>query len=96
MNRYKYMLKNTILQGWPQERKDLPIQLTPYFSMRDELTVQNGLMFRGQRIVVPRGLRPKMRKRIHSSHLGAESCLLRARESLFSPEMSAEIKEMVT
>ena len=63
--------------------------------MRDELTVQNGLIFRGQRIVVPRRLRSEMKKRIHSSHLGAESCLRRARESLFWPEMSAEIKEMV-
>ena len=88
------MLKHTIIQGWLQERKELPTQLTPYFSMRDELTVQDGLIFRGQRIVVPSAVRPEMKK-IHSSHLGTESCLRQARESLFWPGISAEIKEMV-
>ena len=89
------MLKQTIIQGWPKERKNLPIQITPYFSMRDELTVQDGLIFRGQRIVIPLRLRREMKKKIHSSHLGTESCLRRARECLYWPGMSAEIKEMV-
>ena len=89
------MLKQIIIQGWPQERKNLPIQVTPYFSIRDELTVQDGLIFKGQRIVVPIKLRKEMKTKIHSSHLGAESCLRRAKESLFWPGMSAEIKEMV-
>jgi transposase InsO family protein len=89
------MLKQTIIQGWPKERKNLPIQITPYFSMRDELTVQDGLIFRGQRIVILLRLRREMKKKIHSSHLGTESCLRRARECLYWPGMSAEIKEMV-
>ena len=71
------------------------IWITPYFSMRDELTVQDGLIFRGQRIVIPLRLRREMKKKIHSSHLGTESCLRRARECLYWPGMSAEIKEMV-
>jgi hypothetical protein len=31
------MLKQTIIKGWPKERKNLPIQITPYFSMRDPM-----------------------------------------------------------
>ena len=38
----------------------------------------------------------EMKRQIHSSHLGIGSCLRRARESLFWPGMSAEIKEMIT
>ncbi|KAK3731146.1 hypothetical protein QZH41_000004 [Actinostola sp. cb2023] len=90
------LLKDVILRGWPAERKDLPTQITPYFSVRDELVVQDGMIFRGERIVVPYSLRKEMKQRIHSSHLGAESCLRRARETLFWPGMSAEIKEMVS
>ena len=43
------VLKSVILQGWPQERKDVPLQATPYFSMRDEMSVQDGLIYRGER-----------------------------------------------
>ncbi|KAK3745481.1 hypothetical protein QZH41_007545 [Actinostola sp. cb2023] len=89
------MLKDVILQGWPLERKDLPTQITQFFSIRDELVVQDGVIFKGQRVVIPHVLRKEMKQKIHSSHLGAESCLRRAREVIFWPGMSAEIKEMI-
>ena len=47
------MLKSVILQGLPTERKDVPAQVTPYLSVRDELSVQDGLIFRSERVVVP-------------------------------------------
>ena len=91
------ILKQVILQGWPEERKDLPEQAKPYFSTRNDLTVQDGLIFRGnQRVVIPQSLRQNMKQQIHSSHLGIGSCLRRARETLFWPGMSAEIKELIT
>ncbi|KAK3737378.1 hypothetical protein QZH41_011513, partial [Actinostola sp. cb2023] len=82
-------------EGWPLERKDLPTQITQFFSIRDELVVQDGVIFKGQRVVIPHVLRKEMKQIIHSSHLGAESCLRRAREVIFWPGMSAEIKEMI-
>ena len=45
-------LKLIIQQGWPTERRDMPPQAVPYFNVRDELSVQNGLIFRGQRVVI--------------------------------------------
>ena len=50
------ILKSVILQGWPAERKDAPVQVTPYFSIRDELSIQDGLVFRSERVVVPHAL----------------------------------------
>ncbi|XP_028419155.1 uncharacterized protein K02A2.6-like [Dendronephthya gigantea] len=87
------LLKKTIMEGWPQEKKYLAAQILPYFSMRDELTVQDGLLFKGQRVIIPSRLRRDMKKKIHASHLGTESCLRRA--SVYWPGMSAEIKELV-
>ena len=51
------ILKSVILQGLPTERKDVPAQVTPYLSVRDELSVQDGLIFRSERVVVPTALR---------------------------------------
>ena len=89
------ILKDTILNGWPDDRSQIPPQTTPYFSTRDELTVHDGVIFRGQRIVIPSSLRQDIKNKLHASHLGGESCLRRARETVFWPGMSAEIKEMV-
>ena len=36
-----------------------------------------------------------MLKRIHASHMGAESCFRKARDTLFWPQMSHDIKNYV-
>ena len=40
-------LKQTILQGWAKDKSQLPLLVTPYFSICDELAVTDGLIFRG-------------------------------------------------
>jgi len=54
-------MSETILVGWP-ENKEHALALThPYFSMRDELTVQDGIIFKGNSVVIPKSLRADMR-----------------------------------
>ena len=49
----------------------------------------------GPRVIIPKSMRPEMLVRIHSSHLGAQSCLRKARDVLYWPNMSNEIKDMI-
>ena len=88
-------LSKTILVRWPDDKKDTPPLTHPYFSMRGKLTVQDRLIFKGN-AVIPRNLRTAMKAKIHSSYLGIEVCLRRARECLYWPAMSAEIKEYIS
>lgn len=90
------LLKSVISSGWPEEKSSLPSQVAPYFSFRDELTAQDGLIFRGERVVIPVDLRQTLKDRVHSSHLGVEGCLRRARECLFWPNMNAEMKDFIS
>ena len=46
-------LKSVILNGWPQTKAKVTTSTTPYFDYRDELTVQDGLIFYGDCVVVP-------------------------------------------
>lgn len=89
------LLKEVILKGWPEDKKTLPAVLNAYYSYRDELSVYDGLIFRGERLVIPKALRYETMKELHSSHIGVNGCLRRARECLFWPAMSAEIKEYI-
>ena len=52
------LLKEVILTGWPADKKSLPVILNPYYSYRDELSVYNRLIFRGERLVIPHAIRP--------------------------------------
>ena len=89
------ILKSVILQGWPAEWNTVPAQVTPYYNIQDKLSVQDGLIFRSERVIIPKALRGEMKQKIHSSHMGAESCLRRARECIFWPGMNTEVKEMI-
>ena len=76
-------------------RKRLPSQAIPYFPYWDELSVQDRLIFRGERVVIPVGTKNTIKERVHSSHLGVEGCLRRACEEVFWPNMNAELREYV-
>ena len=91
-----HLLKTVIRDGWPEEKQDLPILITPYHSIRDELSIQDGIIFRGERVVVPTSLRTEMKRAVHQAHLGTESCLRRARECLYWPGMNADMKDYIS
>ena len=61
----------------------MPQSLHDYWNFREELTIEDHLVLKGDRIVIPPTLRPEVLNIIHQGHLGQEKCLLRARTSVF-------------
>lgn len=88
-------LVKLIREGWPVNRNQVPEECKPYFSYREDLTEYEGLILKGQQVVIPKSLRTEMLERIHYGHLGIQKCKLRARESVFWPFMSKEIQDVV-
>ena len=68
----------------------------PYFRIRDKLTVQGDLVFKGQQVVVPASLQKELMEVTHATHIRIEGCIRRARDILYWPRMSAEIKDFVS
>ena len=89
------MLKQTILDGWPETRKMCPSNIVEFWNHRDELSVAKDIIFRGQKIVIPTSLRPDMTKAVHDSHMGVEKSLQRAKDIMFWPRMTADITDYV-
>lgn len=52
-------LRNTILTGWPESRKECSPTVTEFWNYRDELSVVDHLILKGEKIVIPKLLRPK-------------------------------------
>lgn len=47
-------LRGLIKRGWPDSKADAPECAYPYYDFRDELIVQDELIFKGQQLVVPK------------------------------------------
>lgn len=89
-------LRKTIVEGWPDLLTELPPVVGRYASYRSELSFTDGIILRGDRIIVPQTLRKSMLERLHSSHLGITGTRRRAAECLYCPNMSNDIKEFIS
>ncbi|KAK7090822.1 hypothetical protein V1264_010573 [Littorina saxatilis] len=89
------LLMKIVQTGWPEERRNVPVKLQDYFPFREEISLQNGLLFKGERIVVPENMRTKVMSLIHISHTGLQGCLRRAREVVYWPGMNKDMEQLI-
>ena len=55
--------------------------------------MENRLITKGARLLIPSTLRKKVLEQIQDGHLGIEKCMLKARDSVFWPGISNDICE---
>ena len=77
------LLKHTITQGWPNTIKDVPSVLQSYWTFREELMIEDGIILKGTRIVVPAKKHKAVLKPIDKGHLGLNKCKLCAKENVY-------------
>ena len=87
-------LYKVIVHGWPEDKSVLSESLRPYWNYRDELSVKNGIIYKGTQVMVPQSMHKEMLRKIHANHFGAESNIRMAREVLFWPGMRKSIQDM--
>ena len=88
-------LMNVIMERWPGDKTRLPLCIRDYWPYRDEMTVQEGLVFRGERIVIPCEMRKLMTSRAHAAHMGLQYTINTAREIMYWPKMHNDLTEAV-
>ena len=87
-------LKEVVYNGWPTTVRELPSLIRPYWTFREELSIEDSLIFKGHRIVVPQALQGETLSKLHTSHQGIEKTKLRARSSVFWRNLNSDIEEM--
>ena len=83
------VLLSYVQNGWPTKH-ELPSLLKPYWQHQNELTLVQGLLLRGTRIVIPSDLQLEMRERLHQGHQGIVRTRARARQSVWWPGLQIE------
>ena len=47
-------LRHYIFHGWPLQKRQLPEPVQYYWNYREELSIEDRLIFKGHRLVIPR------------------------------------------
>nr|XP_015833782.1 PREDICTED: uncharacterized protein K02A2.6-like [Tribolium castaneum] len=97
MNTDKSMLEllNYCKNGWPKRKTQVPETIKFYWNIRDELSTDDGLIFKGNRLVIPQTFREDILSQIYEGHQGIEKCKIRARSTVYWPGISKQIENMV-
>lgn len=80
--------------GWP-DYSTLSGVLRQYWRERAVLTVQDGLLLKGSRLVIPSAMRNSVLEKVHKGHQGVVKCRERARETVWWPGLSGQLNELV-
>ena len=88
-------LKGYTSTGFLCDKKNLPTDLHRFWPHKEMLSIKSGLITCGNRIIVPREMRPEMLQYIHEGHQGKERCLLRARNTVFWPKMTYNVQQLI-
>ena len=83
------------MQGWLSSIKQVPPVLQPYWTFREGLSVEDGLILKGTRIVIPNRKWEAILKLIHVGHLGLNKCKLHAKETAYWPALNDQLEKRV-
>ncbi len=89
------LLRETIIEGWPENFRDVPRAIKPYYSMRDELTIENDVILKGKRVLIPPHMQEDIINRIHEGHMGIVKCKLRAKDSVYWIGINQQIEDKI-
>ena len=78
--------------GWNQEKCDDP-DLKPFFIRRDELSVEQGCLMWGMRVIIPPNLRRPVLNELHWAHPGAARMKSMAPSHVWWPKLDADLEK---
>ncbi|UYV81891.1 K02A2.6-like [Cordylochernes scorpioides] len=81
--------------GWPKYKTKVCDEAKPYWQFQDEIHVSDGIVYKGNCIMVPSTLRKEILQVVHSSHQGIAASKEKARSAFYWPGMITQVENEV-
>ena len=78
------------------QKNELQKEVKCFWPFREELSLTDGIIYKGERIVIPISMRKDLLKQLDKSHRDVEKTKWRARSAVYWPEMNKEIEKEVS
>lgn len=76
---------------WPKTVEDV---LKPFHNRKEEISIDNGLLFWGYRIIIPEKHKSDILDEVHATHLGASKMKTLARQYFWYPKLDSELEKL--
>ena len=83
------------LNGWPDKVYEVPGIAQQFWGTHDELTVENGVLLKGDRVCIPPELYERMFSDLHGNHRGIEKMRHLSQHTVYCPRLDADITNYV-
>ena len=88
-------LKSYVMKGFPDHRHSLHECCKRYWQARQHLSIDDGLLTHGCRLVIPSQMRSSILSQLHEAHQGSTRTKQRAHLTVYWPGMDNDIDNMV-
>ena len=89
-------LAQVVRTSRPEHRAQLEAEVRVYFDAQEEISEVDGILFKGERVIIPESMRKEMLQIVHESHMGMVRCKQLARDIMYWPGMNAQIEDIVS
>ena len=76
--------------------KKVPDELQAYWTFWEEITVEDGLVLKGTRIVISKNKHNQILTMIHEGHLGLRKCKLWVKDTVYWPGINEQLEQLVS
>ena len=88
-------IRQYCLEGWPDKHR-IPSRIKPYWRERGAITINQRVILKSMRILIPSAMRLEVLDKIHQGHQGITKCRERAKQAVWWPGLSRQIEDMVS
>ncbi|KAG1686326.1 E3 ubiquitin-protein ligase RNF31 [Nymphon striatum] len=82
-------------QCWPNSGGGMSETAKRFYAIKDELLFEEGLLFKGDKVIIPTSLQKEMARKSHDGHMALDSSLRRARDTMFWHGMKRDIGTVI-
>ena len=88
-------LRALIVNGFSSDTLSLSSELMAYQKFVADMHEVDGVLAHNNKAIIQLSLRPKMLSIIHEGHIGIEKCKSLAGQSLYRPDLTRDIEELI-